>query len=72
MSTHNICFCREIRKILCGYPLLSVAMLLYLEYIFILVFMIFVNVFFVCILLCILLFDFYFILLVIYFYTLVN
>ena len=28
MSTHNICFCREIRKILCGYPLLSVAMLL--------------------------------------------
>ena len=27
MSTHNICFCREIRKILCGYPLLSVAML---------------------------------------------
>ena len=27
MSTHNICFCREIRKILCGYPLLSVAMI---------------------------------------------
>ena len=26
MSTHNICFHREIRKILCGYPLLSVAM----------------------------------------------
>ena len=26
MSTHNICFCWEIRKILCGYPLLSVAM----------------------------------------------
>ena len=26
MSTHNICFLREIRKILCGYPLLSVAM----------------------------------------------
>ena len=26
MSTHNICFCGEIRKILCGYPLLSVAM----------------------------------------------
>ena len=26
MSIHNICFCREIRKILCGYPLLSVAM----------------------------------------------
>ena len=28
MSTHNICFHREIRKILCGYPLLSVAMLM--------------------------------------------
>ena len=26
MSTHNICFRREIRKILCGYPLLSAAM----------------------------------------------
>ena len=26
MSTHNICFRREIIKILCGYPLLSVAM----------------------------------------------
>ena len=26
MSTQNICFCQEIRKILCGYPLLSVAM----------------------------------------------
>ena len=26
MSTHNICFCREIRKILCGYPFVSVAM----------------------------------------------
>ena len=26
MSTHKICFHREIRKILCGYPLLSVAM----------------------------------------------
>ena len=26
MSTHNICFCGEIRKIICGYPLLSVAM----------------------------------------------
>ena len=26
MSTHNICFRREIRKILCGYPLLPVAM----------------------------------------------
>ena len=24
-GTHNICFCREIRKI-CGYPLLSVAL----------------------------------------------
>ena len=28
MSTHNICFRGEIRKILCGYPLLSVAMLI--------------------------------------------
>ena len=26
MSTHNICFCGEIRKILCGYLLLTVAM----------------------------------------------
>ena len=26
MSTHNICFRGEIRKILCGYPLLSLAM----------------------------------------------
>ena len=26
MSTHNICFCGEIRKIICGYPLLSVAL----------------------------------------------
>ena len=26
MSTHNICFRGEIRKILCGYPILSVAM----------------------------------------------
>ena len=26
MSTHNICIRKEIRKILCGYPLLSVAM----------------------------------------------
>ena len=26
MSTHNICIRREIQKILCGYPLLSVAM----------------------------------------------
>ena len=26
MSIHNICFCGEIRKIICGYPLLSVAM----------------------------------------------
>ena len=28
MSTHYICFRGEIRKILCGYPLLSVAMFL--------------------------------------------
>ena len=27
MSTHNVCFPREIRKILCGYLLLSVAMM---------------------------------------------
>ena len=27
MSTHNICFRGEIRKILCGYTLLSVAMI---------------------------------------------
>ena len=27
MSTHNICFCGEIRKILSEYPRLSVAML---------------------------------------------
>ena len=27
MSTNNICFRGEIRKIICGYPLLSVAML---------------------------------------------
>ena len=26
MSTHYICFCRNIRKILCGYPCLSGAM----------------------------------------------
>ena len=26
MSTHNVSFCQEIRKILCGYHLLSVAM----------------------------------------------
>ena len=26
MSTHNICFRGKIRKILCGYPLLSIAM----------------------------------------------
>ena len=26
MRTHNVCFRGEIRKILCGYPLLSVAM----------------------------------------------
>ena len=29
MSTHNICFCGEIRKILCGYPHLYVAMQLH-------------------------------------------
>ena len=29
MSTHNICFCGEIRQILCGYPFLSVAMCLF-------------------------------------------
>ena len=28
MSTHNLRFYREIRKILCGYPLLFVAMLM--------------------------------------------
>ena len=27
MSTHNICFRGEIRKLICGYPLLSVATL---------------------------------------------
>ena len=32
MSTHNICFHGEIRKILCGYPLLSVAMCVKLSY----------------------------------------
>ena len=32
MSTHNICFRREITKILCGYPLLSVAMRIYPKY----------------------------------------
>ena len=26
MSTHNICFRREVTKIICGYPFLSVAM----------------------------------------------
>ena len=31
MSTHNIRFCGEIRKILCGYPLLSVAMMLWVK-----------------------------------------
>ena len=31
MSTHNICFHGEIRKILCGYPLLSVAMNVWLS-----------------------------------------
>ena len=29
MSTHNIRFHREIRKILCGYPFLSEAMLIW-------------------------------------------
>ena len=29
MSTHNICFCGEIRKILYGYPLMSGAMLMW-------------------------------------------
>ena len=32
MSTHNICFHEEIRKILCGYPLLSVAMVIWIKY----------------------------------------
>ena len=32
MSTHNICFCGEIRKILCGYPLLSGAIYLIREF----------------------------------------
>ena len=27
MSTHNISFCGEIRKILCGYPFLSRSMI---------------------------------------------
>ena len=31
MSTHNICFRGEIRKILCGYPLLSVAMMILMK-----------------------------------------
>ena len=29
MSTHNVCFRRELRQILCGYPLLSGAMCLF-------------------------------------------
>ena len=29
MSTHNVCFHREIRKILCGYPLLHVSVAMY-------------------------------------------
>ena len=33
MSTRNICICQEIRKILCGYPLLSVAMGVWLVFI---------------------------------------
>ena len=32
MSTHNIYFCQEIRKIICAYPLLSVAMLMCTSY----------------------------------------
>ena len=32
MSTHNICFRQEIRRILCGYPLLSVSMVRLREY----------------------------------------
>ena len=32
MSTLNICFCREIRKILCGYALLSGAVILVLKF----------------------------------------
>ena len=32
MSTHNICIRREIRKKLCGYPPLSVAMNIRLEF----------------------------------------
>ena len=31
-STHNVCFRGEIRKILCGYPLLSVAMHNYVKH----------------------------------------
>ena len=31
MSTHNICFCAEIKKIICGYPLLSRALRLFFE-----------------------------------------
>ena len=31
MSTHNICFSGEIRKILCGYSLLSGAVLCHAE-----------------------------------------
>ena len=31
MSSHNICFRGDIRKILCGYPLFSVAMRSYLK-----------------------------------------
>ena len=34
MSTHNICFRGEIKKILCGYPLLSVAMYMVKRHIF--------------------------------------
>ena len=31
MSTHNVCFRRQIRKILCGYSLLAVAMCIALD-----------------------------------------
>ena len=38
MSTHDIYFRREIRKILCGYPLLSAAMLINLLSVYLQVF----------------------------------
>ena len=46
MSTHNICFCGEIRKILCGYPLLSVAMMYARLYIYTEMWQDFILVFF--------------------------